>query len=280
MQKNGNFLQVLRASSAVCRRILLTYFRYPTFFIALIIWPIIYPFAYIFVCEALAGPDNVAVSTFAGLAGTDDYTSYIVIGAMFWWWFNMILWGFGSSLRQEQVRGTLESNWLAPAPKVFLLLGSAWADLLVCLGMLGVSWLSGRFLYGVRMLGSIWHLLTVVAVSVPSIYGIGIIFASLVLVAKETNSFVYFTRGLITVFAGITYPIAVLPGWMSAISRALPLTHSINAVRAIATGSSLGAVSSELQYLLISGAVLLAAGLLIFFRVQRHMLNSGTVGQY
>jgi ABC-2 type transport system permease protein len=280
MQEKGSFLQVLQAAAAVCRRILLTYFRYPTFLIALVVWPIVYPFAYIFVCEALAGPDNMAVGTFVGLAGTDDYTSYIVIGAMFWWWFNMILWGFGSSLRQEQVRGTLESNWLAPAPKVFLLLGSAWADLLLCLGMLGISWLSGRLLYGVRMLGSIWHLLTVVAASIPSIYGIGVIFASLVLVAKETNSFVYFTRGLITVFSGITYPIAVLPGWMSAISRALPLTHSINAVRAIAIGNSLGAVSSELQYLLISGAVLLSAGLLIFFRVQRHMLTTGTVGQY
>lgn len=280
MQRNGNLRQVLRASAAVCRRILLTYVRYPSFIIALVIWPVIYPFAYVFACKALAGPENMAVGTFAGLAGTADYTSYIVIGSMFWWWFNMILWGLGSSLRQEQVRGTLESSWLAPAPKVFLLLGAALADLVICLGMLSVSWVSGRLLYGVQMVSSIWLLLTVVVASIPSIYGIGIIFASLVLVFKETNSFVYFTRGLITVFAGITYPIKVLPDWMAAISRALPLTHAINAVRAIATGGNLGAISFELRYLLVSGAVLLAVGLLTFFGVQRQMLQNGTVGQY
>lgn len=272
--------QVLTAAAAVCRRIWINYIRYPSWFISLLIWPVLFPFGYVFACRALAGPDNVALGTFAGLSGTSDYVGFIAIGITIWQWFNLILWGLGASLRSEQLRGTLESNWLAPVPKVFLLLGAAWADILMGLFMLSVSSLTLYIFYGVRLLGSFWHLVLVVLASIPSIYGIGVIFASLVLIVKETNAFVFFVRGIMTVFCGITYPIAVLPTWMAAIARALPLTHSINAVRAIVGGSTLGAVGSEMRYLLVSGALLVGIAYLTFLGVQKRMLRSGTVGQY
>lgn len=271
---------VLRAAAAVSRRIWITYIRYPSWFVSLLIWPILFPFGYIFASRALAGPGNAAISTFASLAGTADYVSYITVGTLMWWWFNLMLWGLGSSLRSEQTRGTLESNWLAPLSKLFLLLGAAWADILVGLCTLGISFLSLYLIYGVRVVGSLWHLILVMLVSIPSIYGIGIIFASLVLVAKETNALVFFVRGLMTVFCGISYPLAVLPGWMATIARTLPLTHSIAAVRAIVSGSSLGAIGAELQYLLVSGVCLLAVGYLTFLSVKRYMLITGTIGQY
>lgn len=277
---NSKPTRVLRAAAAVCRRIWITYIRYPSWFVSFLIWPIIFPFGYVFACRTLAGPDNAALSTFVSLAGTGDYVSYVTVGTLMWWWFNLILWGLGSSLRTEQVRGTLESNWLAPVSKVFLLFGAAWADILMGLCMLVISFVSLHLVYGVRVVGSVWHLVLVMLVSIPSIYGIGIIFASLVLVAKETNALIFFVRGLMTVFCGISYPLAVLPSWMAAIARTLPLTHSIAAARAIISGSSLSAIGPELQYLVVSGAVLLAVGYLTFLSVQRRMLIAGTVGQY
>lgn len=272
--------QLFRAAAAVSRRIWITYIRYPSWTISLLIWPILFPFGYIFACRALAGPDNTALGTFASLAGTADYVGFIAIGITIWQWFNLILWGLGASLRSEQMRGTLESNWLAPVPKIFLLLGASWADILMGLVMLSASSLTLYIFYGVRLLGSFWHLALVVLASIPSIYGIGVIFASLVLIIKETNAFVFFVRGIMTVFCGITYPIAILPDWMAVIARTLPLTHSINAVRAIVSGSTLNAVGAEMRYLLISGAILVIAAYLTFLGVQRRMLASGTIGQY
>jgi ABC-2 type transport system permease protein len=43
-------------------------------------------------------------------------------------------------------------------------------------------------------------------------------------------------------FCGVNLPLDALPGWMSAIGRCLPLTHGIEAARAIARGAALGDV--------------------------------------
>lgn len=271
---------LFRASWAVCKKQWITYIRYPSWFISLLIWPVLFPFGYIFASKALAGPDGVALATFSSYAGTTDYAGFIAIGTVFWMWFNMMLWGFGGALRNEQMRGTLESNFLAPTPKVFLLLGSFGAEAAMGLLMGGISAFSIYAVYGVRSAGSLWHLMVITLVSIPSIYGIGMIFASLVLVAKETNAFIFFVRGLMTVFCGVTYPIAVLPEWMQVISRALPLTHSIQAIRFVVAGGTLTGLATELSYLLWAGGFLMLAGFMTYHIVEKKMLHSGTVGQY
>jgi ABC-2 type transport system permease protein len=58
-------------------------------------------------------------------------------------------------------------------------------------------------------------------VSIPSIYGLGFAFASVVIAAREANAFVFLVRGLVMIFCGITYPIAVPPpGWMQGVAQA------------------------------------------------------------
>ena len=141
---------LLQAVWAAGKRQLLTFVRYPSWLIAMCIWPILFPFAFIFASRALAGPDAMALGSFSELAGTTDYAGFIAIGTTFWMWFNAMLWGLGGSLRAEQMRGTLESNWLTPVPKVFLLLGSLWADSLQGLIVLLISYCTIYLVYGDR----------------------------------------------------------------------------------------------------------------------------------
>lgn len=270
----------LRAVLAVSKRWLTNYIRYPSWAIAMLIWPVLFPFGYVFSMRALAGPGGEALASFASLAGTMDYVTFLVTGTTFWMWFNSMLWGLGSSFRGEQIRGTLEGNWLAPLPKTFLAVGVFLAEAVMGLVQLSMSMLTIALVYGVRLSGSPVALVALILVSIPSIYGTGLIFGSLVLVAKEINGLIFFVRGLITVFCGVTYPIAVLPGWMQAVSRALPLTYSVSGVRTILAGGGLAAVTGQLRYLALSGAVLMAAGLLAYELVQRRMLQTGTLGQH
>ena len=117
-------LAELRALWAVARREWILFKRYPSWLLSLIIWPVIFPAAYILSARALAGPDGSGVALFARLAGTDNYMGYIVIGTAVWMWQNMTLWSLGFALRMEQWRGTLETNWLSPARRFWLLLGN------------------------------------------------------------------------------------------------------------------------------------------------------------
>jgi ABC-2 type transport system permease protein len=48
---------------------------------------------------------------------------------------------------------------------------------------------------------------------------------------------------LMLLFCGVNIPLDVLPGWMQAVGRCLPLTHGIAAAREVADGASLGDVS-------------------------------------
>jgi ABC-2 type transport system permease protein len=65
-------------------------------------------------------------------------------------------------------------------------------------------------------------------------------------------------------FCGVNIPLAVLPGWMDAIGRCLPLTHGIEAARAVAAGSSLGDVAGLVATEAAVGAAYAAAAYLLF----------------
>ncbi|HZY41050.1 MAG TPA: hypothetical protein VFF59_03530, partial [Anaerolineae bacterium] len=104
----------LRALTAVFRREWTIFKRYPSWIIALFIWPIIFPAAYILSSRALAGPDGSGLVLFQEAAGTTEVIGFIGIGTTIWMWQNVVLWNVGFALREEQLRGTLESNWLSP----------------------------------------------------------------------------------------------------------------------------------------------------------------------
>jgi ABC-2 type transport system permease protein len=69
---------------------------------------------------------------------------------------------------------------------------------------------------------------------------------------------------LMLLFCGVNIPLSVLPGWMSAIGRCLPLTHGIIAARQIAAGDGLGDVSGLLWTELGIAAAYAAAGYVLF----------------
>ena len=108
-----SFGSELRAVWAIARKEWLIFRRYPSWVLSMFIWPVLFPFGYIFTAKALGGPDGAALDTFRSLTGTADYVGFIVVGSVLWMWLNMTLWDVGMYLRSEQMHGTLESNWLA-----------------------------------------------------------------------------------------------------------------------------------------------------------------------
>jgi len=255
--------------------------RYPTWFIPLIIWPVGLPIGYIFTAVALAGRDTNSLTQFQSMTGTTDFVTFILIGTTVWMVVNSMLWSFGSRLRVEQIRGTLESNWLCPVPKISIQIGLALFDLVSNLIFLVVSLIEFKIFFNFNFAGNPSLAILVLILSIPAIYGIGFIFSSLVLWAKEINSMVFLVRGIMTVFCGITYPLAVLPKWMRSISRIIPMTHTINALRAvIAAGANLHDISYEIKFLILSGIILMILGILSFSYTQNKAKATGSLGHY
>jgi len=270
-----------RALKAVIRREWTIFRRYPSWVVALFVWPVIFPAAYILSARALAGPNGIGLVSFTQMTGTSDYLGYIAVGTTVWMWQNVVLWNVGFALRDEQLRGTLETNWLSPTWRFSFLLGSSVTQLVTMCMFLVISTLEFGLIFGVRYHGSPWLVLLVVLVSIPAIYGLGFAFASVVITAKEAHAFVFLVRGLVMIFCGITFPLAVMPLWMQSVARWLPQTYIIHAMRTAAlAGGSLQALLPDLIALLLFGAAWLLLGYVLFNLMERRARQTGAIGQY
>ena len=266
----SNFLAELGSLWAVVRREWTIFRRYPSWYLAMFIWPIIFPAAYILIARALAGPDGSGQALFMQQVGQVDFLGYIMVGTTIWMWQNVVLWNVGFSLRDEQLRGTLESNWLSPTWRFSFLVGNSLVQLLTMVMMMAVAYVEYRVLLHIQFHGNPGMVLLMLLVCIPSIYGMGMAFASLVITAREAHTFVFLVRGIVMIFCGITYPISVLPNWMQGVAKWLPQTYMIHGLRnAILAGADLQALLPDIKMLLIFGVFWLAIGYLASQNTQK-----------
>ncbi len=270
-----------RALWAVARREWLIFIRYPSWIIQMLIWPIIFPLMYILTGRALSGPDASGLQHFMQVSGASGFNGYVILGTTIWMWQNVVLWNVGFALREEQWRGTLESNWMTPTWRFAYLLGNSFPQIASMAMFLGITALEAGLIFGVRLNGNPWLMLLVLAACIPAIYGLGFAFASVVISVKEANTFVFLVRGLVMIFCGVSFPLSMLPGWMRGIAFWLPQTHMIDAMRQAAlSNASLAQLAPTLNILLAFGAFWLAAGYILFQWMERRARKTGAIGQY
>ena len=274
-------LSDLGALRAIVRREWTIFRRYPSWIIALLIWPLIFPMMYILTARALSGPDGSGLNVFIQTTGATDYIGYIVVGTTVWMWQNIVLWDIGFALRNEQMRGTLESNWLSPTWRFSFLLGQSGPQIVSMFTFFSITALEFGLFFGVRLNGSIWMILLMMLAAIPAIYGLGFAFASLVITVKEANAFVFLIRGLVMIFCGITFPISLLPGWMQSIAKWMPQSYLIHGMRAAAfSNAGIPELLPDLIPLLVFGALWLGIGYFTFLWMERRARRTGAIGQY
>ncbi len=67
--------------------------------------------------------DGEAVG-FAASTGTSEFLAFILLGSVVSSYVSAVLWGIGFSLKQEMEQGTLESLWLTPNSRLWLMVGT------------------------------------------------------------------------------------------------------------------------------------------------------------
>lgn len=277
-----SFVSELRAVLTMAKKEWIIFRRYPSWVVAFLVWPLIFPLGAIFTARALSGPDGSSLPAFAAMSGTTDYAAFIVIGLTIYSWVNITLWDVGFHLRGEQMRGTLESNWLCPVWRFSILLGPSLIKLGTSLLFLLLGALEYRLFFGVSVVGGNWLLAGLILLLVlPSVYGIGVAFGSLVIRFQEASALVFLVRGIVLIFTGASYPLAVLPEWMQTVAAWLPLTYAIHAIRAVVLQQAdWQMIWPDLQMLLVFGIVLPLLGYWAFQFTERRARRTGTLGRY
>ncbi|MCM0649298.1 ABC transporter permease [Clostridium swellfunianum] len=271
----------LRTIYAVFLKDLTQMLRYPSWFIQLIIWPLIFPLLYIMSAIGLSGPDMSGIEAFKNATGTGSYAGFIVVGTMAWMWVNTTMWSFGTYLREEQTRGTLESNWLCPINKFDLLIGGGLVSVFQAVFISLVSVIEYRFIYGIHFTGSILQWVFIFIIMMPGVYGLGALFASIILWLKEANAAVNVARGVMMILCGITFPIAIMPEWMRFLSKGIPFTYGIEAARQVmVNGEGLKGASFNIMMCLVEGFIILMLGRILFMAIENKVKESGSLERF
>jgi ABC-2 type transport system permease protein len=255
--------------------------RYPTMFLGFLFWPIALPIAYVFQANAYAGTE-ASVQAFADRAGTTDIAGFLFLGWAAYMWISMILWGPGTALRTDQIRGTLEAVFMTPASRLAIIFGPVVTQVVWALWMflvVGVALVVG---FGTHIgVAEALRAIAVILVAVPALYGLGALFAAVVLRFGEVHALVQAVRGVFTALCGMSFPIIVLPELARSVALALPPTYLIADLRAVLlSGAHLAQLLPDLAILLSIGLVLCAAAIVAFDRTERFARRGGSLAQY
>lgn len=269
----------LGALLAIARKDWLAYWRYPLNALSNIFQPLIWLTPVYFM--GLAFSVNGQARGFAVYSGTADYMSFILLGAALNNFINAVFWGMGYSLKNDMDIGVLESNWMAPVPRPLLLIGRTLTNLLINTILSILMLAMAAALFGFRPTGNALAALGTALPMLVGLYGFGFAFAALVLVMRDANMLVDVSSFLVQLLSGANFPVNVLPRWLLPVSLALPLTYGLDAVRGwLLHTPTLLPLSGEIALLLVFMFVMIAFGLWVFRRLERHVRVLGTLGQH
>src|SRR5207244_7828969 len=213
-----------RAFVAAARKERRTWRRSRLFVLGLLFWPIVLPATWVLMGQAYSGGgDARALAAFAERAGTTEFAGFVFVGYAMYMWLSSVLWGPGTSLRREQIQGSLEATMLTPVSRLILLFGPGMSAIPSMLFTFVVTFVTLWIMFGfVPPLGSLFPVVVIVLVAVPAMYAIGTLFAAGVLRYGEIGPVVQIVRGTFVLACGITFPVAMLPVWAQTGAAVLP----------------------------------------------------------
>lgn len=210
--------------------------------------PVLGVSGYVFVYRAIGAPR--------------DYVGFAVLGgAMTAFWLN-VLWAMASQLYWDKDAGNLELYVLSPAPMMGVLLGMAVGGMIMTATRAAVILLGCSLLFGVSFqTASLPLLVGVFLLTMAALYGMGMMFASIFLVAgREAWHLSNLLQEPIYLASGFYFPVKALGFWAATFASIIPLTLGMDAMRQL-----LFEAGPTLGFLPVSTEMGILAGLAVVF---------------
>lgn len=213
-----------------------------------------------------------------------DYFAYAVIGTLVLWILGAGLEEFGNFVQRTINQGTLELYLVQPIG--WRVLPFVWFQWLLVERLIagGVTVLIAIVL-GMRFqLERVGLALVVLLLGVAATHAIGVIAASVRILAKRADPVLLAYTVATTVFSGLFVPVQVLPGPLQAASWLTPHTYAVDALRQLLIeGGDEGArisVGGAILALAVFSVVAYAVGLALFNGSLNYARRRGILGSY
>ena len=243
--------------------------------------PIVFAAMPVLLGTTVAGPN--AGTIFQERVGTSNYRLYMLIGASTFTVVSLMLWLIGYWVRREQETGTLESLYLAPARRLWVLTGvtsyaflRAMIAFLIAIALGSLVFQVNPFEQGVALA------LVFLAIGFLPLWGLAFLFGALIMKIKEADSVIQVLQWVLAFLMGVFYPLALLPPYLKAIAGAFPPTVMTDGVRASLLNIDFfyGSEYASLAVLFAMALIVPLLGYEVFEGTERRLRKREGVGQY
>lgn len=213
----------------------------------------------------------------------DDYFTFAAIGIGISVMLNAALSGFGIVLSRSQNRGQLEYVLTEPIPWLFL--PFAMASYRTILGVFnGLMILVLAVILGANVVSSgIPEFLVLVMLGLLASMAIGILAASVLIVAKRSQPLLTLYSLAASLLGGALFSVEQLPSGLQTIALLIPHTYVINSARAVLMedpGTFVIPFDTAVIALSIFNVVTLTGGMWLFSRSLQYARREGLLGGY
>lgn len=215
------------------------------------------------------------------LSQSREYFAFTLVGALCFALISASVAAVPSALGTAIGRGTLEAFLATPTHPALLFTGMGAYSVLWAL-LRGAVLLAAGLLLGVHIVwANILTSIFIVALLLLAYGAVGLVGSSLLLCFRTTGPLLNGTLTVSAFLGGVYYPTHVIPSWLQDISRVLPLTYGLRALRQSALrGESFAMVSHDVAVLAAQTLALVAFGGVSIALALRSARRAGTLSQY
>jgi ABC-2 type transport system permease protein len=255
------------------------YTRYPGNFVLYLVIPFLFTLLILGMGQFVGGGN--AISNFAARTGTRNIPVYEILGSAVWMTSWVVVEDVGVVLRDEQMKGTLEQNFLAPVNRFTLLVGMSLTDIVITSGIfIIVVGATLAITLPSAFLSLIPAFLALLVGLIP-MFGIGFVFAGFVIKFKEPYVFTQIANLIFATLTGTYYPVALLPYWVQFLSLVLPQTYVIEDMRGIVLANqTLVNLYGSVFVLLALALVYPVLGYAVFKQLEKRAGVTGEFSKY
>ena len=216
---------------------------------------------------ALAVVQPLKVVTEGIVPGSSNYFNFVAPGIMAMTVMMSVMTGLPGAISQEKEVGTMDGMMVAPINRLSIILGKTLAQ--TARGLLqGVIILAlAVWLFGVTIQGNILLVFGLLLLGVFSFVGLGIVLTSF---AKDQQTATMLMTTLLfpmMFLSGVFFPIQQMPWYMQDISKVLPLTYAVNALRKVMVlGAGVPSITTEITVMVVFGIIMTAIAVPVFRR--------------
>jgi ABC-2 type transport system permease protein len=208
-----------------------------------------------------------------------NYFAFALVGFAFFDYLSVALGAFDASIEEARLNRTLEALLVTQTPLPVILAGSAVYPFAALALRTCVYFVWGALFFGFAPREANWPgAVLILLASILAFAGLGVLSASYQILFKRGNPAKWIVLGVSGLVGGMMYPVAVLPAPLQFVARLIPVTYSLEGMRAaLLAGAGWSVLWRPLAALLIFAAVLIPLSFSVFAWALRRTKITGTL---